>query len=44
MSIIALIFRIGLSYLPFANDIGLTPLTMLNLGVMLLIVATYIIS
>lgn len=44
LSIIALILTIGLPYLPFANDIGLTPLPMLNLGIMLLIVAAYIIS
>ena len=41
-TIIALIVTIGLPYFPFANDIGLTPLPMLNLGLMLLIVATYI--
>ncbi len=43
-SIVALILTIGLPYLPFANDIGLTPLPMLNLGAMLLIVATYILT
>ena len=41
-STIALILTIGLPYLPFAKDIGLTPLPILNLGVMLLIVAAYI--
>ena len=43
-SIIALILTIGLPYFAFANDIGLTPLPLLNLGVMILIVAAYIIS
>jgi Mg2+-importing ATPase len=42
LSIIALILTIGLPYLPFANNIGLTPLPMLNLGAILLIVAAYI--
>ena len=44
LSSIALILTIGLPYSPFANDIGLTPLPMLNLGVMLLIVAAYILT
>ena len=44
LSIIALILTIGLPYSPFANDIGLTPLPILNLVVMLLIVAAYIIT
>lgn len=43
-SIMALILTIGLPYFPFANDIGLTPLPMFNLGVMLLIVTAYIIT
>ncbi|MNE01489.1 Magnesium-transporting ATPase, P-type 1 [compost metagenome] len=43
-STIALILTIGLTYLPFSNDIGLTPLPMINLGAMLLIVAVYIIT
>ena len=41
-SVTALILTIGLPYLPFAKDIGLTPLPMLNLGVMLSIVTAYI--
>jgi Mg2+-importing ATPase len=41
-SIVGLILTIGLPYLPFANDIGLTPLPLINLGAMLLIVASYI--
>ncbi len=44
LSIIALILTIGLPYFPFANNIGLTPLPMLNIGIMLLIVAAYIIT
>ncbi len=43
-SVIALILTIGLPYLPFANDIGLTPLPMINLGAMLLIVITYVVT
>jgi Mg2+-importing ATPase len=43
-STIALILTIGLPYFAFAKDIGLTPLPLLNLGVMILIVAAYIIS
>lgn len=43
-SVIALILTIGLPYLPFANDISLTPLPLLNLGAMLLIVAAYILT
>jgi Mg2+-importing ATPase len=35
---------LGLPYLPFANDIGLTPLPFLNLGAMLTIVASYILT
>jgi P-type Mg2+ transporter len=42
LSFIALALTIGLPYLPIANDIGLTPLPMVNLGAMLLIVAAYI--
>jgi Mg2+-importing ATPase len=30
--------------LPFAEDIGLTPLPLLNLGIMLLIVVFYIVT
>ena len=44
LSILGLIITIGLPYLPFANGVGLVPLPMLNLGVMLLIVAVYIIT
>jgi Mg2+-importing ATPase len=42
LSIIALFLTIGLPYFPFASDIGLTPLPILNLCAMLLIVAAYI--
>ncbi len=44
LSILGLILTIGLPYMPFADKVGLTPLPMLNLGVMLLIVAAYIIT
>ena len=44
LSIIALILTISLPYFPFANGIGLTPLPMLNLSIILLIVAAYIIT
>ena len=43
-SMVALVLTIGLPYLPISRDIGLTPLPILNLGVMLLIVAAYIIT
>ncbi|MGZ8538004.1 MAG: magnesium-translocating P-type ATPase [Flavisolibacter sp.] len=43
-SIIALILTIGLPYFSFANEIGLTPLPILNLGAILLIVVAYIIT
>jgi Mg2+-importing ATPase len=43
-SILALILTIGLPYFPFANDIGLSPLPVLNIGLMLLIVVAYIIT
>lgn len=35
---------IGLPYTPLANEIGLVPLPMINLGAMLIIVAAYIIT
>lgn len=41
-SVLALIVTIGLPYLPFAGEIGLTPLPMMNLGAMLIIVLAYI--
>lgn len=43
-SVIALILTIGLPYLPFAKDVGLTPLPLLNLGIMLFIVTCYVIT
>lgn len=43
-SVLALILTIGLPYFPFANDIGLTPLPLLNLSIMFLIVTTYILT
>ncbi|MBK8846111.1 MAG: cation transporting ATPase C-terminal domain-containing protein, partial [Bacteroidetes bacterium] len=44
LSIVGLVLTLGLPYLPFANDIGLTPLPFLNLGAMLTIVASYILT
>ncbi|MGZ3866793.1 MAG: magnesium-translocating P-type ATPase [Bacteroidia bacterium] len=44
LSVIALILTVGLPYLPFANNFGLAPLPLLNLGAILLIVAGYIIT
>lgn len=44
LSILGLILTLGLPYLPFAKDLGLVPLPMLNLGIMLIIVASYIIT
>ncbi|MFY7965005.1 MAG: cation transporting ATPase C-terminal domain-containing protein [Chitinophagaceae bacterium] len=44
LSIIGFIITLGLPYLPFANDIGLTPLPLLNLVAMLLIVSAYILT
>lgn len=44
LSIMGFILTIVLPYLPFAADIGLTPLPLLNLGAMLLIVVAYIIT
>lgn len=44
LSIVGLVLTLGLPYLPFANDIGLTPLPLLNVGTMLIIVAIYILT
>lgn len=44
LSILGLIMTIGLPYTPLAYDVGLVPLPFLNLGVMLAIVAAYIIT
>lgn len=44
LSVLAFIVTMGLPYLPFANNIGLTPLPLLNLGAMLLIVVAYILT
>ncbi|RKT00557.1 magnesium-translocating P-type ATPase [Flavobacterium sp. 123] len=43
-SIIALLITIGLPYLPFSKDIGLTPLPFINLIFMLVIVFFYIVT
>ncbi len=44
LSVLCLILTIALPYLPFAEQIGLVPLPLLNLGAMLAIVAAYIIT
>ncbi|MBL0309104.1 MAG: magnesium-translocating P-type ATPase [Bacteroidetes bacterium] len=44
LSILGLIITMGLPYMPFAKDIGLTPLPIINMAVMLLIVLAYIIT
>ncbi|WP_264521544.1 magnesium-translocating P-type ATPase [Flavobacterium sp. N1994] len=44
LSIVGLVLTLCLPYLPFANDVGLTPLPLLNLGAMVLIVALYILT
>ena len=44
LSILGLMITMSLPYLPFADKVGLTPLPMLNLGIMLVIVACYIIT
>ena len=44
LSIVGLIITIALPYMPFANEVGLVPLPLINLSAMLLIVATYIIT
>ena len=44
LSILGLVITISLPYMPFADKIGLSPLPMLNLGIMLGIVAAYIIT
>lgn len=44
LSIAALILTLGLPYLPFAQDIGLTPLPVLNMVAMFLIVLVYIVT
>jgi Mg2+-importing ATPase len=44
LSILGLIVTIGFPYMPFAKDVGLLPLPLLNIGVMLLIVMVYIVT
>ncbi len=44
LSIVGLVMTLGLPYVPFAGDLGLTPLPLINLGTMLLIVAVYILT
>lgn len=43
-SAIALVLTVAFPYLPFANDVGLTPLPIRNVGIMLLIVSCYIVT
>ena len=44
LSAIGLIITLGLPYLPFAAEVGLVPLPLLNLGIMLLIVLGYVVT
>jgi P-type Mg2+ transporter len=44
LSILGLVITIALPYVPFAQDLGLTPLPLINLGAMFLIVIFYIIT
>lgn len=44
LSMIGLVITIALPYMPFANELGLVPLPIINLGVMLLIVVIYILT
>ena len=44
LSVLGFILTLILPYLPFANDIGLTPLPFMNLAAMLLIVVLYVIT
>ncbi len=44
ISFIALVLTIALPYLPFAHDVGLTPLPIINISIMLLIVTCYIVT
>ncbi len=44
LSIIGLAITLFLPYMPFANEIGLVPMPLLNLGAMFLIVVAYILT
>ena len=44
LSVFGLLLTVALPYMPFADKIGLSPLPFLNLGLMLVIVASYIIT
>ncbi|WP_291102204.1 MULTISPECIES: magnesium-translocating P-type ATPase [unclassified Flavobacterium] len=44
LSIFGLVLTLSLPYMPFAGEVGLSPLPFLNLGIMLAIVAAYIIT
>jgi Mg2+-importing ATPase len=44
LSVLGLVMTIGLPYTPLATEVGLVPLPLFNLGIMLAIVASYIIT
>jgi len=44
LSLLGLVMTIGLPYTPLAQEVGLVPLPLINLGMMLAIVASYIIT
>ncbi len=44
LSIFGLVLTLGLPYMPFANELGLVPIPLFNLGILLSIVAVYIIT
>ena len=44
LSVAGLIFTIALPYLPFAKQLGLTPLPFFNFALMLIIVASYVVT
>ncbi len=44
LSLVGMILTIGLPYTPFAQDIGLVPLPLINLGIMIFIVLVYLIT
>jgi Mg2+-importing ATPase len=44
LSIVGLVLTVGLPYVPFANELGLVPLPLLNFGAMMAIVVVYILT
>ena len=44
LSIFGLVLTLGLPYTPLANEVGLVPIPLFNLGILLSIVAVYIIT